>query len=405
MIILHTSDWHLGKRLDEFSRIEEQNEVLQEICDIADNEKANVIIIAGDLFDTFNPPTEAVELFYKTLKKLSKNGNRAVIAIAGNHDSPERIEAPDPLARECGILFAGYPNSVISTLELESGLKVTKSDTGFIEVQLPDINESLRIILTPYANEFRLKTYIGHENSEAELRVLVEQKWNELAEKYCDEKGVNILATHLFVVKKGNLFPEEPDDEKPILHVGGAQAIYSENIPKQIQYVALGHLHRKQTVDTVPCPILYSGSPISYSFAEANQKKHVIVINANAGENVGIKEVELTKGKILLRKKADNIDDALVWLNENPNCLVELTIVSDTFLTAKERKLLNNAHHGIVTIIPEVKNSNELINSSKSSIDLSKNMESLFTEYFTYKNGQAPNERILNLFNEVLSEE
>ena len=98
MIILHTSDWHLGKRLDEFSRIEEQNEVLQEICDIADNENANVIIIAGDLFDTFNPPTEAVELFYKTLKKLSKNGNRAVIALAGNHDSPERIEAPDPLA-------------------------------------------------------------------------------------------------------------------------------------------------------------------------------------------------------------------------------------------------------------------------------------------------------------------
>ncbi len=66
-------------------------------------------MVSGDLFDTFNPSTEAIELFYKTLKRLTAGGHRPVIAIAGNHDSPDRIEAPDPLARECGIIFAGYP--------------------------------------------------------------------------------------------------------------------------------------------------------------------------------------------------------------------------------------------------------------------------------------------------------
>jgi len=131
MKLLHTSDWHLGKRLDDFPRITEQQAVLQEICEIADREQVDAIILAGDLFDTFNPPTDAVDLLYKTLKRLTNQGRRPVIAIAGNHDSPDRIESPDPLARECGIIFAGYPDSRILPFELDSGLKVLRSEEGF----------------------------------------------------------------------------------------------------------------------------------------------------------------------------------------------------------------------------------------------------------------------------------
>lgn len=114
-----------------FFEIEKQQAVLQEICEIAEREQVDAVLVAGDLFDTFNPPTEAVDLFYKTLKRLSNNGRRLVIAIAGNHDSPDRVERP--LARECGIggTFAGYPNSVVSLFELESGLKVLRSEDGF----------------------------------------------------------------------------------------------------------------------------------------------------------------------------------------------------------------------------------------------------------------------------------
>ena len=231
MKILHTSDWHLGKRLEDFSRIEEQMAVLQEICEIAEQEQVDAVLVAGDLFDTFNPPTEAVELFYRTLKRLANNGKRAVIAIAGNHDSPDRIEAPDPLARECGIIFAGYPNSVVPLFELESGLKVLQSTEGFMELKLPGVDSPLRLLLTPYANEFRLKTYLGQENSEEELRSVLQQKWQELATSYCDSQGINVLVNHLYVMKRGGEMPEEPADEKPILHLGGAQAIYSENIP------------------------------------------------------------------------------------------------------------------------------------------------------------------------------
>jgi len=405
MKLLHTSDWHLGKRLEDFLRIEEQQAVLQEICEIAEREQVDAVLVAGDLFDTFNPPTEAVDLFYKTLKRLSNNGNRPVIAIAGNHDSPDRIEAPDPLARECGIIFAGYPNSVVPEFELESGLKVLHSEEGFLELQVPGTPIPLRLLLTPYANEFRLKTYLGQENSEEELRTVLQEKWQEQAAKYCDTRGVNLLVTHLFVTRKGAELPEEPADEKPILHVGGAQVIYTENIPQQIQYTAIGHLHRMHKVDSVPCPVYYSGSPLSYSFAEANQRKYVLVVEAEPDKSVNVQEIELSKGRKLLRKRAEGIDEALLWLTENPDCLVELTMVTDTYLTAQERKRLSAAHNGIVMLIPEVRNATEFQSGSKKGIDLTRNMEELFTDYFRHSKGQEPNEEIMKLFTEILAED
>jgi exonuclease SbcD len=405
MKILHTSDWHLGKKLDNFPRHNEQVEVLEEICAIADHENVDAIIIAGDLFDAFNPPVESVELFYKTLKKMANNGQRAVICIAGNHDSPDRIEAPDPLARECGIIFAGNPNTEVPCFKLDSGLEVVHSDKGFIELKLPQSEMPLRLLITPYANEYRLKAFLGNENQEDELRNLLSKKWLEIADKYCDPLGVNMLVSHLFFVKNGAVLPEEPDDEKPILHVGGAQAIYSENIPHQIQYVALGHLHRMQTVDIVPCPAIYCGSPLSYSFSEANQKKYVMLLDANPGKEAVLKPLELKSGKRLLRYKAEGIQDAVDWLSNHQECLVELTIITDNFLNAADRKLLSQAHEGIIQIIPEVRLSGLSQSESGKVINLSKSMEELFAEYFRYAKGMPPDEQLMDLFREVLSVE
>ncbi len=402
MKILHTSDWHLGKRLDNFSRYDEQRAVMEEINAIADNESVDAIIISGDLFDTYNPPTEAVDLFYKTLKKLSKNGERPVIAIAGNHDSPERIENPEPLARECGIIFIGYPNTVVPPLKLETGMEVLKSDEGFVELKTPNCSWPLRIIHTSYANEFRLKTYLGKGEEEQNLRELLQLRWEQLANQYCDEHGVNILATHLFFMKKNGAMPEEPESEKSILHVGGAQAIFTTNLPHQVQYVALGHLHKKQTIDNNPCPVVYAGSPLSYSFSEANQEKFVMIAEFNMGKKISVEEIKLTAGKKLVRLRATSIDDALEKLKNTPNALVELTLVSDHYLTAQDRKLLHKTYDGIVNIIPEIRNK-EILSKQNTNIDLTKSMEDLFKDYFIHEKGQEPNERIMNLFKEVLA--
>jgi exonuclease SbcD len=402
MKILHTADWHLGKKLDHFSRFKEQQEVLAEICEIADREAVDAVLIAGDLFDHANPSIEAIELFYKQLKRLSKNGHRPVIGIAGNHDAPDRIEAPDPLAKASGIFLLGYPHSHLKPIALDTGLQLVQSAPGFLELKWAE-HPPLRLLLTPYANGFRMKRYLGNEQPHENLRQLLQAHWQELADTYCDEEGVNILMAHLFFMKKDGPKMEEEDDERPILTVGGAQEIFTENLPQNIRYVALGHLHRCHEVSAAPCPAVYSGSPLSYSFSEAEQQKYVILLDAEPGQPITYQKIPLTAGKALIRKKFDKIDEAIQWLEANPKTLIELSIRSDTYLTAQQRKQLYDAHDGIVALIPEVTLA-EGETAEGPQVDLSESMQSLFQSYFKHKHGQEPQEELLDLFKEVLGE-
>jgi len=401
MKILHTADWHLGKYLGVISRHQEQVAVLEEICALADAEDVDAVIVAGDLFDAFNPPVESVELMYKTLKRLAKNGERAVVAIAGNHDSPERIEAPDPLARECGIIFAGYPQSKVSPFSLTDGISLVRSDEGFVELKLPCSEPPLRILLTPYANEARLKAYLGTENRGAELRTMLQAFWSNLASKYCDERGVNILVAHLFLMQKGGQKFEESDDEKSIAGPGGAQVINSENIPSGIQYTAMGHLHQHHEVASQPCPVMYSGSPLAYSMNEEDQDKYVVIIEAEPAKRASIRPVRLKQGKRLVRKQFTSVGSAVTWLQSNPSVLVELTMATETYLTAAERKRLYNAHSGIDDIIPLVKSVDGEFAALSTPADLRKSVEELFIEYFHHEQGQTPNKDLLELFREI----
>ena len=398
MKILHTADWHLGKRLDRFSRLEEQVLVMNEIVEIANKQYVDLVIIAGDLFDNFNPSVEATELFYKTLKRLSLNGQRPVVAISGNHDSPSLIDAPDPLARECGIILIGHPKAEVTPFEVD-GFQITKTAPGFIEIQLKNQDFPVRILHTPYANEVRLKEYFG-ENKEEHLNQVLAENWKSLADEFCDENGVNLLTAHLYMNKKGVPLLEEPEGEKPI-KIGNADLIYSDIIPAKIQYTALGHLHGFRNIGTVEKPVVYASSPLCYSFSEAGQTKYVAVIEAQPNQNVSFEKIPLQNEKSLARKTFNNIDLAIDWLTENQNSLVELTLESETFITAEERKRLYQSHHGIVHLIPKVRNQ-EFKESELRTINLNQDIESLFKDYFKSKNvGQEANEDLINLFNEI----
>lgn len=398
--ILHTADWHLGKKLDSFSRLEEQILVMNEIIEIADQQQVDLVLIAGDLFDNFNPSVEAVELFYKTLKRLSNNGKRPVVAISGNHDSPSLIDAPDPLARECGIILIGYPNAKIQEFELND-FKILKSVEGMIELKLNSFDYPIRIIHTPYANEIRLKQYFG-ENKEDALNEVLATNWKNIADEYCDENGVNLLIAHLYMNQKGAEILEEPEGEKPI-KIGNADMIFSEAIPPQIQYTALGHLHGFKNIGTEEKPVVYSSSPLCYSFSEAGQTKYVSVIEAEPNKTISYHKIELKHGKPLIRKTFDDINLAVEWLNENQNALVELILESDSFLKADERKLIYQSHDGIIHLIPKVKNQ-EVETVEYKFADQTKDMKELFADYFKSKNGnQEPNDEIKDLFNEILN--
>ena len=398
MKILHTADWHLGKRLDRFSRLEEQVLVMNEIIEIANEQEVDLVIIAGDLFDNFNPSVEATELFYKTLKRLSLNGKRPVVAISGNHDSQNLIDAPDPLARECGIILIGHPKAEVSPFEVE-GFTIINSAPGYIEIQMKNQDFPVRILHTPYANEIRLKEYFG-ENKEEELSNVLAENWKNLADKYCEENGVNLLMAHLYMNKKGAPLLEEPEGEKPI-KIGNADLIYSDIIPAQIQYTALGHLHGCRNIGTEDKPVVYASSPLCYSFSEAGQTKYVSIIDAQPNQKVAFERIPLQNGKSLARKTFNNVETAVEWLTENQNSLVELTLESETFLTAEERKRIYQTHHGIVHLIPKIRNQ-EFNENELRTVNLNQDIQSLFKDYFKSKNnGQEANEDLINLFNEI----
>lgn len=399
MKILHTADWHLGKKLDFFSRLKEQVEVMQEIESIADEQQVDAIIIAGDLFDNFNPPIEAVDLFYQTLKNLSNNGKRPVIAIAGNHDAPQRIDAPDPLARASGIILIGHPKALVRPFTSPNSFEVVKSDYGFLELQLDRFDYPLRIIHTPYANEARMKQYLDEEDQKNSLNEALRSHWKSLADSYCDNKGVNILMTHLYMMQKGKPTPEEPEGERP-LRIGNAELIDSNHIPKVIQYTALGHLHQCFNIGSQESPAYYAGSPLSYSFSEAGQKKQVIIIDIEPNQPPLVEKIELKKGRKLERKAFDNILEAESYLIANPESLFELSIRSDVYLTAEEISKLRRASDGIIHLIPLV-NSPEAGSTSSRQINLSEDMETLFVNYFTSQHGQKPSQEILEIFNEL----
>jgi len=420
MKILHTSDWHLGKRLERFSRQEEQEEVCREITAISKKEKTNLVLLCGDLFDTFNPPTAAVDLFYRTLKTLTRGGECPVIGIAGNHDSPERIEAPDPLARSCGILLLGYPDTTAADMELEGGGRVELPEAGIILVHLPG-HPPVRIIHTPYANEFRLRKLLGGkeetgtEAKEHSLRELLARRWRDLGEKYFDDEGINLLMGHLFIHPfddKGtdrddtsNTDIEEPEGEKSILHPGGLELIPVSAVPRGTQYAAFGHLHRPKLTADSPCPVVYSGSPLAYSLSESADKKSLSCIEARPGEPVSLRRLPLTSGKPLYKKQFSSVREAEAWLKEHLDCYVDCTVKTPDYIRGEDKKRLFDIHKGILRITPDsdLTRETEATGAEKSFADVNKPMKELFIEYFTQEhNGTPPNKELLSLFDEIV---
>ncbi|MFZ9189026.1 MAG: metallophosphoesterase family protein, partial [Algoriphagus sp.] len=304
-----------------------------------------------------------------------------------------------------GILFYSRHDHIISCGTLEGGIEITKSDAGFVELKLPQYEFPIRILLAPYANEVSLRTYLGEENREGAFRDLLAQNWQKLADAYCNDKGVNLFMGHFFFVEKGSSIPpdSEPESERPILHVGGSQSLFTQQLPPQIQYAALGHLHRYQTVSKSPCPVVYSSSPLAYSFSEADQEKNVVLIHAQPGQAVQYKPIPLKEGRPLYRVSFDNLPDTLTWLEAHPFCFVEISYLTEESIDAATRKAILKAHDGIINLIPVLSHGAGQTQDELRAEDLSRDMESLFRLFYTSEKGQEPNADLVDLFKEVLS--
>ena len=242
MKILHTGDWHIGKLVRGVYMTSDQEYMLEELIKLIEKEKPEVLVIAGDIYDRSIPPIEAVELLDKTLSSIVMNHNIKVIAIAGNHDSPDRL---------------GFANKMLS----DKGLYIRAKISDEIEpVVIEDEFGVVNFYPIPFAEPVIVKEIYKDKtikNNNSAMRVIIEKIKDNM-----DYSARNICIAHAFV--RGNKELERSESERP-LSIGGAEYVDVQYF-EDFNYVALGHLHGPQKVKHEY--IRYSGSLLKYSFSD-----------------------------------------------------------------------------------------------------------------------------------------
>ncbi|RCX09892.1 exodeoxyribonuclease I subunit D [Anaerobacterium chartisolvens] len=404
MRILHTSDWHLGKMLDNISRIQEQREFSDCLCDIAEKESIDLVLVAGDIYDTYNPSAAAEELFYRTVDRLSAGGRRAVVVIAGNHDNPERLCAAAPMAYKNGIILLGYPASDAGIYKWDGGgIRVVRSGPGWLQVSIDGCDEDAVIIALAYPSESRLDQVLSDEANESRLQKAYSDRIGgliSLLSKNFREDTVNVVMGHMFL--RGG---KESESERT-LQIGGALTVDPAVLPPKAHFAAMGHLHRPQRIKDAPCPAFYSGSPLAYSFSEAGYSKVVYVVDAVPGRQADIKEVLLSCGKPLKKWEARNgIEQALAWCEEgrDANAWIDVDIYTDRVLATEEQKRLRELNPGIINIRPVIKTKELEVQSLENREG--KKIDELFADYCRFKTGMEISEELAAAFLEVINDE
>lgn len=260
MKFMHLSDLHLGKRVNEFSMIEDQQYILNQIAEIADREKPDGVLIAGDVYDKSVPPIEAVQLFDDFLVRLAEQ-SLPVFIISGNHDSAERV-------------------AFGSRLMISSGVYLSPVYDGSVKpVTLEDAYGKADIYLLPFLKPAHVRRFFPEEviDSYTEaMRVAIDHLDLDLSRR-------NILVTHQFVTGAVRSDSEE-------ISVGGADNVDAA-VFEAFDYVALGHLHRAQSVTRET--IRYCGTPLKYSFSEADHEKSVTLVELGEKGQVSVETLPL----------------------------------------------------------------------------------------------------------------
>lgn len=271
MKLMHISDLHLGKRVNEFSMIEDQKYILTNIINIIDDLKLDGVIIAGDVYDKSVPSSEAVELFDDFLVRLSKR-NLKVFVISGNHDSAERIAFGGRLMDKSGIYMSPVYNGNVEPITLTDNF----GEINFY--MLPFIKPS--IVRRFYADE----EIISYTDA---VKVAVKAM-------NIDTSKRNILVTHQFVTGANRTESEE-------ISVGGADNV-DASVFSDFDYVALGHIHRSQKCGGSEF-IRYSGTLLKYSFSEAKDIKSVTIVDIKDKGDISLDFIELTPKRDMVEIK------------------------------------------------------------------------------------------------------
>lgn len=261
MKFVHLSDLHLGKRVNGYSMIEDQKYILLKILNVIDEQKAEAVVIAGDVYDKPIPPTEAVQLFDDFLFRLVER-NLQILVISGNHDSPERIAFGSRFMDKSGVHMSQVYNG--------------KNDL----VELNDKYGKVNFYMLPFVKPSNVRRFFEDE----EINTYTDAVRVAVSHMNVNKKARNVIITHQFVTGAQR-------SESETIAVGGTDNVDSY-VFDDFDYVALGHIHGPQNVGKKT--VRYCGTPLKYSFSEISHKKSVTVVEMKEKGNVKVSTVELT---------------------------------------------------------------------------------------------------------------
>ena len=281
MKLLHTGDWHLGKRLFGADRLDEAEAALAQIGEVAESERVDAVLVAGDLLDRRLIDSSALGACLRALERLAATA--PVLAIAGNHDDPDLWGHLAPYLRERGIHVAGR------VLPVERAVLTVPTAAG-----------PLHAALLPWPEPARMAVEAGASVQAARLRyadrvaAIAGGYAAEAAARRRREGGAAVLLGHLMVERA------KPGGGEREMTMGITYAISAAAFPADLDYVALGHVHRPQSIPGLAAPGRYAGSPMALDFSEDNHAKSVVIVNID-GDHTATRQVPVTAAAPLVR--------------------------------------------------------------------------------------------------------
>ncbi len=379
MRILHTGDWHVGKKLGRIDRAPEAEAVLDEVVAIASDEDVDAVLVAGDLFDRAAPPLPYLSLVLDALRRLASEG-RNVVVIPGNHDSPELMRVLGPLLERVGVMVVHKP------LPPDAG--------GVVTVPARDGSMSVRVACLPFVHEAQVIDVMevpaeGYKSYADRIRHLTSlyARWM-VANPVPDT--ADLLMGH-FMVHGAVTSGSERE-----LHIGDAYMATAEAIPSEIKYAALGHIHKAQDAPGSAVPARYCGSLLQLDFGEAGQEKSVCVVDVSAGMRPAqTRCIPLTAGRRLM-KVTGTIDELTAQAPALGDAILDVSVTTDgpaPGLADEVRALLPNALYVRATWERE-----EAVASSREG----KSLQELYADYYQERHAAAPPEELMHAFEDLL---
>lgn len=398
MKIIHTADWHLGKNLEGHSRLPEQEKFLTDFVRICREEQADLILIAGDIYDNYNPPAMAEQLFYDTLKQLSRNGDCMTVIISGNHDNPDRLTASGPLAKEHGIVMAGTPNTVVPPGQYGQN-QITNSGPGYIHAEIH--GEKADLLLVPFPSEKRLgELYLDAAGEESQRLKNYEERIRRLflsLEEQFRPDAIHFVMSHLFVMNSTG------DGSERSVQLGGSYLLPSDIFPEDADYIALGHVHKPQQVPGCS-NAFYSGSPLHYNQREISFGNQVVAVTLHPGEPCEIKKIPLPIYKPIEIWHCKSSAEAIACCEKHAgeDSWVYLEIETDHYIHEEEIRAMKRLKADILSIRPLFPESSDVSLASEPIEELP--FEVLVKNYYKKKFQTDMDAEILELLLEIMKD-